>query len=192
MWKTIGTCRNRPLDMSLQKLFYQPSMSSKWSGVFTFNSKLTVPTSVLWFSTFGHCLQIYKRFCQRSWIKMERKWHYIWLVGISEWLMLRNSQLRSRGRSWRARIMWRNGMGKKNSSRRLWPRWMQCGKRPGLWLRRPQSSPRSATGSPTLPLLGLCVLACRMSALDQTRGLKTSFWLACLLYCSAVMQHPDL
>ena len=64
------------------------------------------------FHTFGHCLQVYKRFCQRSWIKMKREWHHTGLVGIWEWLIRRKRQLRSRGRWWSVRITWRNRIGK--------------------------------------------------------------------------------
>lgn len=66
-----------------------------------------------------------KRFCQRSWIKMEKEWHYIWLAEISEWLMLGSRQLRSWGQTWRARIMWRNGSGK-NEIAKMGSGWNEC------------------------------------------------------------------
>lgn len=151
------------------------------------------------FHTFGHCLQVYKRFCQRSWIKMKREWHHTGLVGIWEWLIRRKRQLRSRGRWWSVRITWRNRIGKneiavkKKKGGAKGFGWDECTVVRDLVYGSGalSSGPCSATGRPSLPVLSLCVLACQMHASDQTRGLKTLFWLV-YHYSRTLTQHPDI
>lgn len=105
---------------------------------------------------------MYKRFCQRSWIKMERERHYIWLLGISAWLMLRNSQCGSQGHAWRVSIMERNGIGKNEIAAKMGFDWNECSVIRGRCAAPETSVPIPlgfGCGESLRPFQGLCGLA---------------------------------
>lgn len=159
-----------PLILYLQRWFYQPSMSSRWTGVFTFNSKVVVPTLVLRFSYFWSLFANVQKVLSKDLDKDGKGMAFyttsrdLRVVGADKQSVEVTGAFVENGDNvkkwnWENEIAATTGFGRN-----------ECVKRRGLRLRSPPVQSPLCDGEPHTPFPGLI---CKIHVLHQTKGFKT-------------------